>query len=155
MTKTKKIIVGTIISVVTLGGLISYAAPAEHFGKFGGMNEKRAEFIINRVSSKLDLSDVQKQNLIALKDVLKEQREVYRQKHNPREEIMSLLSTPVLDETKALTLLEERTAQLHIAAPSVVSAIANFTNSLNTAQKEQLKGFMDKIAKHRRGFGQH
>ena len=155
MTKTKKIIVGAVISVVTLGGLISYAAPGEHFGKFGGMNEERAEFMINRISSKLDLSDVQKQNLVALKDVLKAQRETHQQKSSPREEIMSLLSAPVLDETKVLTMLEGRTTQLNLAAPTVVSAIANFTNSLNAEQKEQLKGFMDKIAKHRRGFGKH
>jgi len=155
MTKTKKFIVGTLISVVTLGGLITYASPGEHFHKHGGMNEKKVEFIMNRISSKLDLNDVQKQNLLALKDTVKKQRELQKQA-NPREELMSLLSVPVLDETKVLTMLQERTKKLNEAAPSVVSAIANFTNSLSNEQREKIKTFAKKMAKHRGGrFSKH
>ncbi len=155
MTKTKKFIVGTLISVVTLGGLITYASPGENFCKHGGMNEKKVEFIMNRISSKLDLNDVQKQNLIALKDVVKKQRELQKQA-NPREELMSLLSVPVLDETRVLTMIQERTKKLNEAAPSVVSAIANFTNSLSNEQREKIKTFAEKMAKHRDGrFSKH
>ncbi len=154
MTKTKKIVIGALISVVTLGGLISYASPGEQCGgRFGGMNEQRAEFIVNRISSKLDLNDVQKQNLIALKNTLKEQRETHKQA-NPREALMELLSSPVLDETKALALMEERTTQMHLVEPTVISAIANFTNSLSNGQREEIKQFANKMGKHRRGpFG--
>lgn len=155
MTKTKKIIIGALISVVTLGGLISYASPSHHFGKFGGMSEKKAEFIINRISSKLDLNDIQKQNLVALKDTIKEQREL-NQQNDPREELTKLLSTPVLDETKVLSLMENRMTQMHLAAPTVISAIANFTNSLSDEQRAEIKNFADKFAKHRGGrFGKH
>jgi len=143
MTKTKKIVIGALISVVTLGGLISYASPGLH-GKFGGMTEKKAEFIINRISSKLDLNDVQKQNLVALKDTLKQQRDIHH-KDNPREAIMSLLSEPVLDETKVLAMMEARTTQMHLAAPTVISAIADFTNSLSNEQREEIKSFADKF----------
>jgi len=66
MTRTKKIVLGTLISIVTLGGLISYAAPGHHCGKFGGMNGDKAEFIVSRISSKLDLNDEQKLNLVSL-----------------------------------------------------------------------------------------
>lgn len=148
MTKAKKIVIGTLISAVTLGGLITYASPSHHFGRFGGMNEEKVEFIINRISSKLDLDAVQKQNLIALKDTVKTQRELHKQDH-PREELMKLLSVPVLDETKVLTMMEARTTQLHLAAPTIVSAVANFTNSLSNEQREEIKNFADKFAKHR------
>jgi len=155
MTKTKKIIVGTLISVVTLGGLITYASPAEFCGKPGAMSDKKIEFIINRVSSKLDLDAVQKQNLIALKDTIKTQRALH-QKHNPREELAKLLSVPVLDESKVLTMLEARTAQLNQAAPAVVTAIANFTNSLNNEQRAEIVKMANNFAKHRGGrFGRH
>ena len=50
MTRTKKIILGTLISIVTLGGLVSYAAPGHHFGTFGGMNAEKAEFIVSKIS---------------------------------------------------------------------------------------------------------
>lgn len=155
MTKAKKIVIGTLISVVTLGGLISYASPGEHFGKFGGMNEKRVEFIIERVSSKLDLNDIQKQNLIALKDTVKKQRDLNKQ-NNPREELKALLSAPVLDETKVLTMLEARTTKMHLAAPTIVSAIADFTNSLNNEQRTEIMAMADKFKKRRGGrFGRH
>ena len=155
MTKTKKIIVGTLISVVTLGGLITYASPGEFCGRSGGMSEKKIEFIIDRVSSKLDLDAVQKQNLIALKDTVKAQRALHK-KQNPREELAKLLSASVLDEAKVLTMLEARTTQLNLAAPSIVTAVANFTNSLNDEQRAKIVKMMNKFAERRGGrFGRH
>ena len=157
MTKAKKIIIGALLGVVTLGGLISYAAPGGHFCNMGGASEKKAEFIVNRISAKLDLNDLQKQNLVALKDAIQEQRKIHQQ-NNPREELMALLSKPVLDETKVLAMLEERTTRFHLAAPSMINAIANFTNSLDQAQRDQIIKLADKFAKHRgfaRRFGGH
>lgn len=153
MTKTKKIIIGTLISVVTLGGLVTYAGSGNHWGKHGGMSEHKAEFIMSRISSKLDLTDVQKQNLVALKDTLQAQRKLHKP-NSPRAELMALLSEPVLDETKVLAMVEERANTLQQAAPTVVSAIANFTNSLNDKQRNEIKEFANKMGKHRGGrFG--
>lgn len=155
MTKTKKIIIGTLLSVVTLGGLITYASPSKHFGRHGGMSDKKIEFMINRVSSKLDLDAAQKQNLIALKDTIKKQRELHKNQ-NPKEELIKLLSVPVLDETKVLEMMETRTTQLHLAAPTVVTAIANFTNSLNDEQRAKIVKIANKFGKHRgRHFGKN
>ena len=153
MTKTKKLIIGTLISVVTLGGLVTYASPGNHFGKFGGMNDKKAEFIINRISSKLDLNDTQKLNLVALKNTISTQKELHKPE-NPRAELMGLLSAPVLDEAKVLAMLDARTNKLQTAAPIIVTAIANFTNSLNDEQRAEIQEFADKFSKHRKGrFG--
>lgn len=155
MTKTSKIVIGALISVVTLGGLVSYASPGKHFGKFGGMNENKAEFIIERISSKLELNDVQKQNLIALKDTLKAQRDNHKQ-DNQREELKTLLSAPVLDETKVLAMVEAKASKIQQVAPSIVSAIANFTNSLSDEQRSEMISFADNFKKHRGGrFGGH
>jgi len=151
MTKTKKIIIGTLISIVTLGGVVSYASPSHHFGKFGGMSEKKVEFIINRISAKLELNDIQKQNLIALKDTLKEQKQRHEEYANPREELVKLLSEPVLDETKVLTMMESKITQFHLSAPTVVSAIANFTNSLNDEQRAEIVSIADNFRKRRGG----
>ncbi len=154
MTKTKKIVIGALLSVVTLGGIATYASPFKHFG--GGMSENKAEFIMNRISDKLDLTAVQKQNLVALKDTLIKQKEAHRAKGDPREAIMDLLSAPVLDETKVLAMVEERTTQMHLAAPTIVTAVANFTNSLSDEQRAEIKAFAGKMGKHRGGkFGMH
>ncbi len=150
MTKTKKIVMGTLFSILTLGGLASYAASGE---RLSGMTEEKAEFIMNRVSSKLELTDVQKQSLVALKDTLLAQKEIYK-KSNPRKAILELLSEPVLDETKILALMNERTTQLHLAAPIMVSAIADFTNSLNAEQRTKIQDIASEFGegKHRGGF---
>lgn len=155
MTKTKKIIIGTLMSIITLGGVVAYASDGGPWGKFGAMNDQRAEFIVNRISSKLDLNGVQKQNLIALKDTLKAQREAHKQ-NSPREEVMKLLATPVLDETKVLSMLDERMKKIREVAPAVVSAIADFTNSLNDEQRAEMQAMADKFKQHRSGrFGHH
>lgn len=155
MTKTKKFIIGTLFSVVTLGGLVVYATPSEHFARFGKMSDHKVEFIINRVSSKLDLNEVQKQNLIALKDTVREQRKLHKPK-NPRQELINLLSVPVLDETKILTLIEARTTEFNLAAPTVVTAIANFTNSLSNEQRQKMINIINNFSKRRGGhFGKH
>lgn len=155
MTKTRKFIIGTLLSVVTLSAFVSYASPFEHFGKFRGMDGKRIDFIINRASSRLDLNAIQKQNLIAIKDTIKQQRALH-QNQNPHDELVKLLSVPVLDEAKVLSLVEIRTTQLHLAAPAVVSAIADFTNSLNDKQRAEIIKVADKIAEHRKNrFSRH
>lgn len=153
MTKVKKIVIGTLISIVTLGGLIACASPGHH-GKFGGMNADKAEFIVSRISSKLDLNEVQKQNLESLKDTILEQKKLAKGDNNdPRETVKALLSQPVLDEAKVQSLVEERTTRVHLAAPKVISALANFTNSLNDEQRAEIIKMVDKFGKHRGPFG--
>ncbi|HIQ07567.1 MAG TPA: hypothetical protein EYH35_03815 [Thiotrichaceae bacterium] len=149
MTKTKKIIISTLLSIITVGGLFAYNAPDHHFGKFGGMSEKKAEFIINRISSKLDLTAVQKENLVALKDTIKQQKAKHQDTQHPRAIIANLLSEPTFDEVKALEIVEERLARAHSAAPTVIAALANFTNSLNDEQRSKIKAFASKMGKHK------
>lgn len=154
MTNVKKIIIGSLISVVTLGGLIAYASPGETFCQLGGTPEKKAEFFVNRISSKLDLDEVQKQHLIALKDTIIEQRKAHHQ-DNPREALIKLLSEPELDEAKVLSMMEERATQIREAAPTVIAAIAKFSNSLNNEQREKIKGISENFSRFRGRFGRH
>ncbi len=153
MTRTKKIVLGTLISIVTLGGLISYATPGHHCGKFGGMNNDKAEFMVSRISSKLDLNAEQKQNLVDLKDTILEQKQKHKGQ-NPRDILKTLLSDPVLDEATILSIAEERTTAMNQAIPQVVSALATFTNSLSNEQRTEIIEMTERFGKHRRGpFG--
>ena len=149
MTRTKKIILGTFFSIVTLGGIVSYAAPG-HLGKHGGMTPEKAEYIVNKVSKKLDLNAEQKQNLDNLKDTILEQKSLHK-KENPREALQALLAEPVLDEAAILTMVQERTTSMNQAAPQIVSSLAAFTNSLSDEQRANIVKFSQKFKKHRRG----
>jgi len=148
MTKTKKFIIGTLLSVVTLGGLTAIAGPGHH-GKFGGMNAEKAEFIVNRISQKLELNEVQIQNLNTLKDTMLSLK-AERKERNP-ELIKAMLADPILDEATVLHMIQERSNRINQKAPQVVTALANFTNSLNEEQRAQVIKGVDKFSKRRGG----
>lgn len=151
MNKTKKIVIGALLSIATLGSAISYAAPGE-----GGFMGKKAERMVKRISSKLDLNDAQKLNLEALKTVLVSQR-AEQKESGSRTALLDLLSTPVLDETKALAIMEKKSKERQAKAPALVSAIANFTNSLNDEQRAKFKTMAERMSKRgkhgKRGHG--
>jgi len=154
MTRTKKIVLGTLISIVTLGGLITYAAPGQHCGKFAGMNSDKAEFMVNRITSKLDLNTQQKLNLVNLKDTILEQKQKHKGE-NPRDILKTLLADPVLDEATILSIAKERTTAMNQAIPQVVSALATFTNSLSNEQRAEIIEMTERFSKHRSGpFGE-
>lgn len=148
MTKTKKIIIGTIISAVTLGGVAAYASPDGCGGKHrGGMMHKGGDFIAKR----LNLDETQKQNLENLRKTMREQMEANHADTKPREEISALLSEPTLDQTKLLALMEERATKMKASAPTVVAAIATFTNSLSNEQRADMQAMMKKFGERRKG----
>lgn len=148
MTKTKKFIIGTLFSVVTLGGLVAVAGPGHH-GKFGGMNAEKAERIVERVSSKLELNDLQKQNLVSLKDTVLELKAKNKPQMDRKAFIQSLLAKPVLDETAILAKIQERTNMMNQVSPQVVTALANFTNSLSDEQRAKMSKMTEKFGKRR------
>ena len=148
MTKTKKFIIGTLFSVVTLGGLVAVAGPGHH-GKFGGMNAEKAERIVERVSSKLELNDLQKQNLVSLKDTVLELKAKNKPQMDRKAFIQSLLAKPVLDETAILAKIQERTNMMNQVSPQVVTALANFTNSLSDEQRAKMSKMTKKFGKRR------
>ncbi len=148
MTKTKKFIIGTLFSVVTLGGLVAVAGPGHH-GKFGGMNAEKAERIVERVSSKLELNDLQKQNLVSLKDTVLELKAKNKPQMDRKAFIQSLLAKPVLDETAILAKIQERTNMMNQVSPQVVTALANFTNSLSDEQRAKISKMTEKFGKRR------
>ncbi len=156
--KTKKIIIASLIGMGTLGGLTSYATA---FGGFGHHNKAAgsegrsmpADFMVYRISSKLDLNDDQKSHLEGLKTTVMDLIKTRKEQSN-RDKAKELLSAPVLDQDKALALLEERQTKMLTTAPSIIAAIAKFTDSLTEEQRTTLLELMDKFGKHQgRPFG--
>lgn len=146
MTKTKKFIIGTLFSVVTLGGLVAVAGPGG-YGKFGAMNAEKAERIVKRVSSKLDLNELQKQNLVSLKDTMLKLKAKHKPQTDRKAFVQSLLAQPVLDETAILAKIQERSNKINEVSPQIVTALANFTNSLSDEQRAQMSKMAEKFGK--------
>ena len=110
--------------------------------------EQAAEFrskMVDRVSSKLDLDAAQKQKLTVLGDKLHEQRlAMMGASKDPRADIKALVAGDKFDKTRAQALVTEKTAAVTGKSPEVIAAMADFYDSLNPAQQQKVREFMDK-----------
>ena len=110
--------------------------------------EQAAEFrskMVDRVSSKLDLDAAQKQKLTVLGDKLHEQRlAMMGASKDPRADLKALVAGDKFDKTRAQALVTEKTAAVTGKSPEVIAAMADFYDSLNPAQQQKVREFMDK-----------
>jgi len=160
MTKGKKILLASALSVLTLGGFTAYAGSGEYcgFSKHGvgihglsGMHsEKRAEMMVNRMQKRLDLTAIQVTHLKAVQQLfVKHHKE---KAAGTKDALLSLLDAPSLDQAQALQLLQSRSEERKSHAPTMIAAVATFTDSLNNEQRATLKKTLNHLS-HRGGFG--
>ena len=106
--------------------------------------------MVDKASKKLDLTEPQKQQLNVLADKLKQQRTALMGTgQDPRAEFQALLSGPKLDKSKAQAMLDEKTGAIKSKSPEVIAAAADFYDSLNPAQQQQIRDLLSR----RRGWG--
>ena len=132
---------------ILLGGLTACGHSRHSFGSSMSA-EDQAQMrgkIIERVSSKLDLNADQKQRLGVLADKLQEQRTALVGKTtDPRAEIQALVASDKFDRTRAQTLVTEKTAAITGKSPEVITAMADFYDSLTPAQQTKVREAMQK-----------
>ena len=66
----------------------------------------------------------------------------------PRAELQALIAGTTFDRARASGLLNAKIGAVQAQGPGVISAAADFYDSLNTAQQTQVREFM---SRHRRG----
>lgn len=104
-----------------------------------------------RMASKLDLNAEQKAKLATLADTLEQQRKVLRgNATDPKAELQALVSGDKFDRTRAQTLVQEKTEAIRTGSPAVITAMGDFYDSLQPAQQQQVRDFLQ-----RRGHGHH
>jgi Spy/CpxP family protein refolding chaperone len=100
--------------------------------------------MVDRVASRLDLNADQKKRLATLGDKLYEQRTALMgQTKDPRAEVRALVAGDKFDAARAQALVTEKTGALQAKSPEVIAALADFYNSLNPAQQQKVRDFMD------------
>jgi Spy/CpxP family protein refolding chaperone len=105
--------------------------------------EKRTK-IVDRVAGKLDLNEDQKKRLGTLGDKAYEQRTaLIGQTKDPRAEMKALVAADKFDRTRAQALITEKTTSLQTKSPEVIAALADFYDSLNPAQQQKVRDYMD------------
>jgi protein CpxP len=143
----KRTLFGLFGVSILVGGL---AACGHHRHGYGAnaTPEQAAEFrgkMVERVSSKLDLDAAQKQKLTVLGDKLHEQRiAMMGTSKDPRADLKALVAGATFDKTRAQALVTEKTAAINGKSPEVIAALADFYDSLNPAQQQKVREFMDK-----------
>ena len=143
----KRTLFGVVGASVLLGGLTGcgtrgdgprWQASAEESAQFRGK-------MIERVSSKLDLNAEQKQRLTVLAEKLHAQRlALMGDKPNPRADLQALVAGERFDRARAQTLVAEKTAALTSQSPEVIAAMGDFYDSLNPAQQQKVREFMNR-----------
>ena len=142
----KKTLMGLFGATIAFGGLTACSSSHHHRGPMSA--EKMAEVrgkVVERVSSKLDLNDAQKQKLNLLADTMEVQRTAFMGKAaDPRAEMQALVSGDKFDRARAQTLLEEKTRAVQTSSPEVINALADFYDSLNPDQQQKVRDLMQR-----------
>lgn len=142
----KRTLFGLFGATIIFGGLT--ACGHRHEGRWQMSAEESAKFrgkMIERVSSKLELNEDQKQRLGVLADKLKEQRTALTGKTtDPRAEVQALVAGDKFDRARAQAIVGEKTAALSAKSPEVIAAAADFYDSLNSMQQQKVREFMQR-----------
>ena len=149
----KRTLYGVFGATIVLGSLS--ACGHRHEGRGWQANaEETAKFrgkMIERVSSKLELTTEQKARLNVLADKLQEQRAaLVGQTADPRAEVQALVAGVKFDRPRAQNLVSGNTAALNTKSPEVIAAAADFFDSLNPAQQQKVRDFMQRRGGWRR-----
>lgn len=160
------LLVGTLAACSSGFGSESAGGPPGHdrhgmLAQHGGMHgeshmAKRQARMLERVASKLDLDDTQKQKLAALATQVQAQGEAMRGGMKPaRDEMLSLLSGSTFDQARAQALVLEKTQQVQAQAPQLIAAMADFYDSLRPEQQAQVREFAQKRSERMGGGEGH
>ncbi len=148
----KRTLFGIFGATIVLGGLS--ACGHRHEGGWQMSAEESAKFrnkMIERVSSKLDLTAEQKARLNVLADRLQAQRTALRGTADPRAEVQALVAGDKFDRARAQALVTGKTAAITSGSPEVIAAAADFYDSLNPAQQQKVRDFMQRRGGWHRG----
>jgi Spy/CpxP family protein refolding chaperone len=142
----KKTLMGIFGASIAVGGLTACSSNYHHRGPMNA--EKMAEVrgkVVERVSSKLDLNDAQKAKLNVLADKMEAQRTAFIGKTaDPRAEMQAIVAGEKFDRARAQTLLDEKTRAVQTSSPEVISALADFYDSLNPEQQQKVRELMQR-----------
>ena len=149
----KRTLIGLVGATAIFGGLAAWAHNSEHRHGWHAMSAEDAATIkakvIDRVGSQLELDAAQKAKLGVLADKVREQRNaLVGTAPDPRAELQGLVAGNTFDRARASALIQEKLGAINTKSPEVVTAMADFYDSLRPEQQAKLRDFMA-----RRGHG--
>ena len=134
------------------GILLTAGVVACNHGMHYGSAEERAEWMVQKVSKELELNETQQARLSEAADEFLDLRLAMRSDRTRlRADILSMLQQPVLDRDKANAIVDRQIAKLNTRSPVIIDAIGNFYDSLDDAQRAELRAFIEQKINHHHG----
>ena len=131
------------------GVLLASAVTACHHGMHYGTAEERGEWVVQKVSSELELNDTQQGRLAEVKDQFLDARRLMKaNREQHRAEVLAMLSQPTFDRDKANAMVGQQIETVNTRAPVVIDAIGNFWESLDADQRAELRKFIEDKMEH-------
>ncbi len=145
----KRTLIGLFGAGIVFGGLSACGQRHHGHGYSTAMSEEDANKfktrMVERVGKELDLNEQQKQRLAIVGDRLREQRQALVGKTtDPRAELQALVAGAQFDRARAQAIIDEKTNALRGKSPEVLVAVADFYDSLNPAQQQKVRDFMQR-----------
>lgn len=135
----------TALAATLAVGSLTACSSTRHAGMSDADMATKQTKMVDIAGKKLDLNDAQKQRLNVLADKLREQRTALMGKTtDPRADLQSLVAGATLDKPKAQAMVDEKTSALRSKSPEVIAAAADFYDSLNPAQQQQVRDLMQR-----------
>ena len=142
----KRSLITLLGTTVLVGGLAACGHRDHEFGASLSPEKytQKREKMVDKVAGRLDLNAEQKKHLQTLGDTLYAQRTaLIGQTKDPRAEMKALVAGDKFDAVRAQALITDKTTVLQSKSPEVIAALAVFYNSLNPAQQQKVRDFMD------------
>ena len=150
----KRSLIGIFGASILIGSMAG-CSHQRHHGYFGDRTsdadraEKRAH-MVDKASRKLDLDAAQKAKLTVLADTLEAQRKSMKASGGePHAELKAVLAGKQFDREKAQSLVDAKTTAMRSASPAVISAAADFYDSLKPEQQQKVREVLDRWGHHR------
>lgn len=150
MKRRTKLVIAGIGAITLLGGSLvacghKYKDP-----------EQRAEWITDKVASKLELNQEQRAQLDKLSTTILEAKQEHQKgKEQKRQEILAMLQEETFDQDKALTMVKEKTRFIEQQAPAVISAYADLHKMLSAEQRAKIGEHLNEHFEHHGRWGHH
>ena len=142
--KVISIIGSGIVALGLVAGCSHYSTPSE-----------KMNHVVEEISDDLELQEPQLARLNNIKTHLLNLHKQHKaEKKQTHKELRALLDKPYLDQQAVLSHITAKTSFVNKEAPAVVALLAEFYDSLNDSQREEVREKMDKLQKrHHRWHG--
>lgn len=146
----KRTLIGLFGAGLLAGGCVAFAhRHAHHAFAWGPVSAEDAARMkarmVERVGHRLDLDEAQKAKLGLVADRLREQREaLVAGSADPRADLRALIAGPAFDRDKASALVTAKTQAVQTASPALLTALADFYDSLKPEQQAQVRRFLER-----------